>query len=250
MATVQDRINQWRKGELRGASQVNMEVALNRYNKGLLKFQKELLEYVANNGLTTSVVLDTEANRDTYSLPFEFSGQGITSDFYSIAQLRVAYDENNDHPAYRVCTAINIADYNMTPKGHSIWEPMILRRISAHHPRYSFVSVYEDGKTQTHIKLYPTPKKSITGGISLTFNYVTEPVSLNTNEDKIGLPRYFLDAVEDYLSYRLMQAENPELAGQYYQNFITTLHDNIYGMNRDKRPVEEEFADFYFFTHN
>ena len=118
---------------------------------------------------------------------------------------------------------------------------MILRRISTRHPRYSFVSVYEDGKTQTHIKLYPTPKKSITGGISLTFNYVTEPVALNTNEDKIGLPRYFLDAVEDYLSYRLMQAENPELAGQYYQNFITTLHDNIYGMNRDKRPVEEEF---------
>jgi len=57
------------------------------------------------------------------------------------------------------------------------------------------------------------------------------------------VPNYFLDAIEDYLSYRLIQAENPELAQMYLQNFNQTLHDNIYGLNRDQRPVEEDFAD-------
>ena len=97
--------------------------------------------------------------------------------------------------------------------------------------------------SKSQIRIFPTPDKSITGGISLTFNYITKDVSANTNEESLGLPNYFLDAVEDYLSYRLIQAENPELAMTYYQRFIDTLHDNIYGLNRDQRPVEEEFAD-------
>lgn len=59
----------------------------------------------------------------------------------------------------------------------------------------------------------------------------------------LGLPRYFLDVIDDYMSYRLIEAENPELAGSYYQTFINTLHNNIYGLNRDQRPVEEEFAN-------
>lgn len=61
MATVQSRIDNWRKSMLRGAPQVNNEVALLWYNKGLQIFQKELLEYVANQGQTTSVNLNTEA---------------------------------------------------------------------------------------------------------------------------------------------------------------------------------------------
>jgi hypothetical protein len=67
-------------------------VALNRYNKGLQIFQKELLEYVANQQQTTSVGLPTIAGEDTYALPFSFGDMGLTTDFYSIAQLRVAYD--------------------------------------------------------------------------------------------------------------------------------------------------------------
>jgi hypothetical protein len=64
-----------------------------------------------------------------------------------------------------------------------------------------------------------------------------------TDESDLGLPAYFLDAVEDYLTYRLYNAENPELAQIHYQRFIDTIHDNIYGLNRDQRPVEEEPAD-------
>jgi hypothetical protein len=48
--------------------------------------------------MTTSVALPTEAGRDTYALPFNFnikgegSGSTFLTDFYSITQLRVAYD--------------------------------------------------------------------------------------------------------------------------------------------------------------
>lgn len=59
-----------------------------------------------------------------------------------------------------------------------------------------------------------------------------------------------MDAIEDYMSYRLFQAENPELAGTYYQQFINTVHNNIYGLNRDQRAVEEEFANLRSLYHN
>ena len=66
---------------------------------------------------------------------------------------------------------------------------------------------------QTHIRIFPTPDKTITAGISLNFNYINKPITDSSlDEDKLGLPRYFLDAVDDYMSYRLFQAENPELA--------------------------------------
>jgi hypothetical protein len=45
---------------------------------------------------------------------------------------------------------------------------------------------------------------------------------------KLNLPRYFLDAIDDYITFRLYQAENPEMAQWYYQQFENTLHDNIY----------------------
>lgn len=47
-------------------------MALEWYNRGFQIFQKELLEYVANQGQVTSVTLNTEAGRDTYALPFDF----------------------------------------------------------------------------------------------------------------------------------------------------------------------------------
>lgn len=70
-------------------------VALNRYNKGLQIFQKELLEYVANQQQTTSVGLTTIDGEDTYALPFNFDGMGLTTDFYSISQLKVAYKQKD-----------------------------------------------------------------------------------------------------------------------------------------------------------
>lgn len=120
---------------------------------------------------------------------------------------------------------------------------MIWGRISKRNPRYTFVNTYDNSKIQTHIKIYPTPDKAITAGISLSFNYINRKVSLTTDEDMLGLPWYFLDVIDDYLSYRLIEVEDPELAGNYYQTFITTLHNNIYGLNRDQRPVTEEFPD-------
>lgn len=110
---------------IRGANQVNNEVALIRYNKGLQIFQKELLEYVANQGMVTHVALNTEAGRDTYALPFGFDikndpANPYITDFYSITQLRVAYDYKSEVPQYKVCEAISLADYNITSKGKSI----------------------------------------------------------------------------------------------------------------------------------
>lgn len=255
MATVQDRINAWKTGEVRWANQVNNTVALNRYNKWLHLFQKELLEYVANQWMVTSVNLNTVAGRDTYSLPFNFNLSGASShpvmtDFYSIAQLRVAYEEKNWKPAYRVCEPITISDYNITDKWYSTWEPYIAKRISKQTPRYSFVNKYEGGKTETHIKIYPTPEKSIANWISLSFNYINKPVELTTNEDLLWLPRYFFDAIEEYMTYKLIDIENPEMAMTYYQLFKETVHDNIYWLNRDQRPVEEEMADLRYLSHN
>lgn len=129
-----------------------------------------------------------------------------------------------------------MTDYNITPKGRSVGQPYIWHRISKRTPRYMFVS-------KNQIRIFPTPTESITAGLNLTFNYMTQEVSADTDESNLGLPAYFLDAVEDYLTYRLYQAENPELAQMYYSQFNNTIHDNIYGLNRDQRPTEEEFAD-------
>jgi hypothetical protein len=61
----------------------------------------------------------------------------------------------------------------------------------------------------------------------------------NIKESDLCLPRYFIDAIEDFMTYKLYQVENPEQAQWYYQLFEKTINDNIYGMNKDKRPVEE-----------
>ena len=150
-----------------------------------------------------------------------------------------------------MCDHISLADYNITPKGKSAGEPLIRRRITKLSPRYTFINKREDDKVQAHIRIFPTPDVSITGGISLNFNYINKPITNSaTEEDKLGLPRYFLDVIDDYMSYRLFQAENPELAASYYSTFMNTLHNNIYGLNRDQRPVEEEFATLRSLYHN
>jgi hypothetical protein len=63
----------------------------------------------------------------------------------------------------------------------------------------------------------------------------------------LNLPWYFFDAIEDYMTYQLYLKENPESASIYLQTFQETLHDNIYGLNRDQRPTEEEFANLSYF---
>lgn len=237
MATVEARIDAWRTGEIRWAAQVNKNVALNWYNRWLRIFQKNLLEYVANQLQVKTVTQDISSGTDEYELPFNTSINWLSADFYSIAQLRVAYKtDKNGYPVYKVCEPINIADYNITPKGHSVGEPYIWKRISKYHPRYTFTS-------KNKIRIFPKPDANVTAGLNLTFNYITKSVGLITDEDNLGLPTYFLDAVEDYLTYRLINAENPDLAMVHYQRFIDTIHDNIYGLNRDQRPVEEEPED-------
>jgi hypothetical protein len=39
------------------------------------------------------------------------------------------------------------------------------------------------------------------------------------------------------------------MAQWYYQQFEKTMMDNIYGMNKDKRPIEEWFANTTYFSH-
>jgi hypothetical protein len=69
MATVETRINSWRKGELRGNPQINIDAVVKRYNKGLRIFQKYLLEY-ASGLLNTSVRFNNIVKgQDEYEFP-------------------------------------------------------------------------------------------------------------------------------------------------------------------------------------
>ena len=256
MATIQNMYSNWCLEELRGSSQVNQNVWLAWFKKGLLIFQKMILEYVSWQQNTSSVMQDVVKDQATYSLPLWESGK---PDFYSIIQLRVAYWlDKNGNPLYRVCKPISLSDYNIRPTnntyddndklvaqgGRQIWEPMVWGRISRRNPRYTFVD-------KDTIKIYPTPTQDVENWIFLNYNYMedVDGVTMNTNTSTLNLPRYFFDAIEDYITFRLYQAENPEMPHWYYQQFESTLHDNIYGLNKDKRPVDEWFADLRYFYH-
>lgn len=254
MATVQTRLSNWALEELRWATQVNNSVLLAWYNKGLQIFQKTILEYVSGMQNVSSIFKDIDKDVADYNLPM---WDAWIPDFYSIIQLRVAYKlGKNWEPLYRVCSPINLSDYNIRPTnniydannnlveqwGRQKGSPIVWWKISEYKPRYMFT-----GKNS--IKIFPTPTEDIENWLSLNYNFIEQPVSLNTNESTLNLPRYFFDAIEDYLTFRLYQAENPEMAQWYYQQFENTLHDNIYGLNKDKRPIEESFADTTYFSH-
>lgn len=254
MTTVQTRLNNWALEELRGATQVNNNVLLAWYNKGLLIFQKMILEYLSWQHNVSSTVKNIQKDVSEYSFPMSSSG---LPDFYSIIQLRVAYKtDKNWMPLYRVCKPINLSDYNIRPTNNvydtnnklveqwwqQVWAPIIWWKISELEPRYMFVS-------RSHIKIYPTPTEDVENWLSLSYNYIPNAVTLSTYEEDLNLPRYFFDAIEDYMTFRLYQAENPEMAQRYYQQFENTLHDNIYGLNKDKRPIEEGFANTSYFSH-
>lgn len=223
----------------------------------MLIFQKMIMEYVSWMQNTSSTVQDIVKDTAVYQLPL---WEAWKPDFYSIIQLRVAYDlDKKWNPIYRICKPINLTDYNISPtnnvyddddnlvaQGGRQWadSPAVWNRISQEHPRYVFVD-------KDTIKIFPTPTKNVDNWIFLNYNFIekVDSIDMNTNVDSLNLPRYFFDAIEDYITFRLYQAENPEQAQWYYQQFENTLHDNIYGLNKDKRPVEEDFANTTFFSH-
>jgi hypothetical protein len=205
---------------------------------------------------TSSVIQDIEKDEAVYKLPL---GEAWKPDFYSIIQLRVAYaTDKNGNPLYRVCKPISLTDYNIRPTNNTYdandklvaqWgrqrgEPMVWWRISRRNPKYVFVD-------KDHIKIFPTPTQDVDNWIFLNYNYMDDidGVTMNTNLNNLNLPWYFLDAIDDYITFRLYQAENPEMAQWYYQQFENTLHDNIYWLNKDKRPIDEWFADLRYFYH-
>ena len=242
MATIQNMYNNWCLEELRWTTQVNDDVWLAWFKKGMLTFQKMILEFVSAKQNTSAVVQDLEAWEAVYKLPLNESWK---PDFYSIIQLRVAYaTDKNGNPIYRVCKPINLTDYNITPSWRQHGEPMVWGRISKRNPKYIFVD-------KDHIKIFPTPTEDIDNGLSLNYNFMPDidGITMNTDISTLNLPWYFLDAVDDYITFRLYQAENPEMAQRYYQQFENTLHDNIYWLNKDKRPIDEWFADLRYFYH-
>lgn len=251
MATVQNRIDNWATSEIRWNTQINYNVALKWYNKGLHIFQKYLLEY-ASWLLNTSVRFNNIVKwQDEYEFPLWISN---VEDFYSIIQLRVAYKlDKNEQPVYRVCRPIDFWEYNIRPLKNilntwdvniqwwqQIWEPAIWKRISMLNPRYVFIN-------KNKIKIFPTPIEDVPMWMSLAYNFMEKPVELTTDENSLNLPWYFFDVIDDYMSYMLYLKENPELAEPYLVTFQTTLHDNIYWLNRDQRYSEENFANLSYF---
>ena len=245
----------------------------------MLIFQKMILEYVSGKQSTSVAFANIQKWVDEYPLPI-FDSEEHVEDFYSIVQLRVAYKaDKNGNPIYRICKPIDFWDYNIKPLKNypatwdvkiqwwqQSWWPMVWNRISRRFPRYIFVPHCDsDGNYSNRIKIFPTPTEDITNGLTLTYNFIQQPVTYLQafwEKDQYGeyitepkdiailnLPRYFFDAVEDYITFRLYQAENPEQAQWYYQQFESTLHDNIYWLNKDKRPVDEWFADLRYFYH-
>jgi len=221
-----------------------------------------ILEYVSGKQNTSSIVSDIEKDVAEYELPL---GEAGVPDFYSIIQLRVAYKTwKHGTPLYRICKPISLTDYNIRPTnniyddetgklvaqwGRQRREPWTWGRISMLRPRYVFTD-------KNHIKIFPTPTEDVDNGIMLNYNYIEQPLTLSQafgsnaiDLETLNLPWYFYDAIEDYITFRLYQAENPEQAQWYYSQFDNTLHDNIYWLNKDKRPVEEWFANTTYFSH-
>lgn len=221
-----------------------------------------ILEYVSGKQNTSSIVSDIEKDVAEYELPL---GEAGVPDFYSIIQLRVAYKTwKHGTPLYRICKPISLTDYNIRPTnniyddetgklvaqwGRQRREPWTWWRISMLRPRYVFTD-------KNHIKIFPTPTEDVDNGIMLNYNYIEQPLTLSQafgshaiDLETLNLPWYFYDAIEDYITFRLYQAENPEQAQWYYSQFDNTLHDNIYWLNKDKRPVEEWFANTTYFSH-
>jgi hypothetical protein len=168
MWTVQGRIDQRKLSELRWASQVNNAVCLAWYNQWYRIFQKYLLEYLANQLQTQAIVQNIVAGQSEYDLPF---WEADWHDFYSIAQLRIAYREKNWVPVYKVCEWLDIADYNINPTTWmQEWAPIIYKRITKNTPRFEFIS-------KNKVKIYPTPDENVTHGFNMRFNFISKDIT-------------------------------------------------------------------------
>ena len=95
-------------------------------------------------------------------------------------------------------------------------------------PRYVFTD-------KDHIKIFPTPIEDVENGLMLNYNFIVNSITADQafgagaiDLGTLNLPWYFFDAIEDYITFRLYQAENPEMAQWYYQQFKETLEENIY----------------------
>lgn len=240
---VSERIQQWRKFRVRWNTQINENIVVLWYQKGLQTFEKELLDYASWKLNTSDRVQNIVANQNEYTLPL-----GVTNveDFYSIINLQVAYKtDKNGIPVYRKCEALDIGDYNTLPAWTShpwyqVWSPIIKKPISKLYPRYCFVS-------KDKIKIFPTPTENISGGMRMIYNFMPKEVALNTQESDLNLPRYFFDAIEDYMTYCLIEVEHPDLAAPYLAAFNETIHRNIYWLNRDQREIEENQANLAYY---
>lgn len=240
---VKDRIEQWRKFRLRGSSQINVDVAVLWYQRWLQIFEKELLDYASWKLNTADRVQNITANQNEYTLPLWVTN---VEDFYSIINLQVAYKTNkNGIPIYHQCEAINIGDYNTLPAWtehpwYQVWAPIVKNVISKRSPKYCFVN-------KNTIKIFPTPTENVTAGLRMIYNYMPKEVSKTTDESTLNLPRYFFDAIEDYMTYCLIETEHPDLAAPYLAAFNETIHRNIYWLNRDQREIEENFANLAYY---
>ena len=263
MTKISERLEDWRIENVRGSSQVNKEVMVRWFNKWLHEFQSKLLEFVSWKNNTAHRFKDIEKNKDEYELPLTDSDvETNVQDFYSIIQLRVAYDiDKNWNPIYRICYPIDFGDYNFSPlkntpqtwtlkaRGGTVKQwPNVWWKVSDLYPRYTFIS-------KNKIKIFPTPIKDISNWLTLAYNYMQKPLTYeqiyddDIEESDLCLPRYFIDAVEDYMTYKLYLTENPELAQFHLQQFEKALDDNIYWANKDKRAVIEWMADTRYFSH-
>ena len=240
---VSERIEQWRKFRVRWSSQVNENVVVLWYQRWLQIFEKELLDYASWKLNTVDRVLNIVANQNEYILPLWINN---VEDFYSIINLQVAYKtDKNGIPVYHQCEPINIGDYTILPSWtnhpwYQVWAPIIKNIISKKTPKYCFVN-------KNTIKIFPTPKENITAWFRMIYNFIPKEVALNTQEDTLNLPRYFFDAIEDYMTYCLMEIEHPDLAAPYLAAFNETIHRNIYWLNRDQREIEENFANLAYY---
>lgn len=76
-----------------------------------------VLEYVSGMQNTSAVMQDITKDEAVYELPL---GEAGKPDFYSIIQLRVAYNTDKyGNPIYRVCRQINLTDYNIRPTSNT-----------------------------------------------------------------------------------------------------------------------------------
>jgi hypothetical protein len=141
-----------------------------------------------------------------------------------VIALEVAYDiDQKGNLVYAKCTQVDSSERTEQQRQN---QPTTA-------PRYRF-----DGKDG--IVLFPTPKKSVTSGMYLHYNFIKIDIPITTNDTELDVPRYFLDCIDLYMDFRQAQVRKMENAQYYYQQFVKNFQDTIGDINsRDSRPVQQ-----------